>query len=223
VRVSLDLVDARIPDTYEVGTADSPTGEVLWVRERLIRGQNLRGVLAHGPLSGDQVIRAAMDLLDVLAAAEQLSIVHRDVKPDNVIAAEDGSFWLIDFGLARHLDLASITATGLPFGVGTPGYAPPEQFRNRKPEIDGRADLFGLGVTLYESIEGANPFRANARDNLEILRRTETTALPSITRAIVRGGGFADLIQAMTRTRPSHRPESVAYAREWLESILDER
>ncbi len=222
VRVSLDLAGAKIPQTFDTGTAPSPTGEVLWIREQLVSGVNLRERLQDGPLDDEEVISACRDLLEVLAAAEEINVVHRDVKPENIIVADDSTFWLIDFGLGRHLDLTSITATGLLYGVGTPGYAPPEQFRNRKHDIDGRADLFGLGVTLFEAIEGANPLRAGARDRLEILRRTETTSLPRISRDIQGADGIADLLHTMTRARLSHRPESVGYALDWLREILNE-
>jgi serine/threonine-protein kinase len=83
-----------------------------------------------------------------VVAAEAVSIVHRDVKPANIIVDPQGEFWLIDFGVARHLDLDSLTATAAPGGCGTIGYAPAEQCRNDKPDIDARADLFALGVTL---------------------------------------------------------------------------
>jgi len=68
-------------------------------------------------------------------------------------------FWLLDFGIARHLDLSSLTATSLPYGKMTLGYAPPEQCRNFKREIDSRADLFALGVTMQRNVQQAEmPF-----------------------------------------------------------------
>jgi serine/threonine-protein kinase len=220
LRASLELACARVPTTYGSGTLASPAGDVIWLCEERIEGTNLREILQRDVLADDQVIRLSQDLLAILTAAETREIVHRDVKPENIILAGDGEFWLIDFGLARHLGLTSLTATALPFGVGTPGYAPPEQFRNVKHEIDGRADLFGLGMTIYEACEGVNPLRQGARDIQEVLRRTENVPVARLRRSIAQSHDFTDLVQSLTRAKRIHRPESVAYARAWLEDIL---
>lgn len=215
VRSSLELAGARIPKTLELGTMASPMGAVLWLLEQHIPGENLRQVLGKRTLTAAETYQLAHDALHILAAAEKADIVHRDVKPDNIIMDTDGQFWLIDFGLARHLNLTSLTLTAAPFGVGTPGYAPPEQFRNRKDKIDGRADLFGLGITLYEIWEGNNPLRDGTRDFREALVRTETQSVPRIT-SIAEYPGLDDLIFSMTRSRRTHRPETVSYALEWF-------
>jgi eukaryotic-like serine/threonine-protein kinase len=90
----------------------------------------------------------------------------------------------IDFDIARHLRLESLTATAAAFGQFTWGYAPPEQCRNIKAQIDARSDLFALGVTLYECATGSNPFRKGARDPLEILSRIEGMPLPPLSLSI---------------------------------------
>ncbi|MEO0376987.1 MAG: serine/threonine-protein kinase, partial [Cyanobacteria bacterium P01_A01_bin.17] len=167
-------------------------------------------------------LRIGLHLLEALRSAEQKSIVHRDVKPDNIIIDTDGNAWLIDFGLARHLNLESLTATSDYFGACTPGYAPPEQFRNQKKDIDARADLFALGVTLYECIEGKNPFQDQARDVNEVIRRVEKTSLPALSKAKVGDSGFSDLVQSMTRRWPNHRLKTINEALIWIKEITDE-
>lgn len=211
----------RVPEVLATGVVDSPLGDIFWLRERRIPGSSLRSVLANGPLLPRSVIRLAVDVLQALAAAERVRIVHRDVKPENIIAAVDGTFWLIDFGLARHLDLASITATALAFGKGTPGYMPPEQWRNQKRTIGAPTDLFGLGVTLYECAHGTNPLRAGARDELEMLRRTERVPLPPISVQVDGAGQFRELVLGMTRTEPEHRIPTAAEALEWAQEIAE--
>lgn len=215
------VASPRIPIILDAGTTQSPLGELAWVREQRIIGTDLRGVLERGVLSPTELMRLGLHMLEALCAAESVRIVHRDVKPDNIKVDTSGSYWLLDFGLARHLDLVSLTATDNPFGVGTPGYAPPEQARNRKGEIDGRADLFALGVTLYESAEGLNPLHAEARDNLVVLDRTEHQSIPPIQRPIDAAGEFGDLVQAITRIRREHRPATVASALEWMREICE--
>jgi serine/threonine protein kinase len=109
--------------------------------------------------SGAQsVLRLGLHVLEALERAETVQIVHRDVKPDNIMCDGEGNFWLLDFGIARHLELSSLTPTASPFGKMTLGYAPPEQCRNVKGDIDSRADLFALGVTLHECATGRNGF-----------------------------------------------------------------
>jgi len=96
------------------------------------------------------VLKLGLQVMEALERAERSQIVHRDVKPENIMQDSAGGFWLLDFGIARHLDLSSLTASGLPYRKMTLGYAPPEQCRNFKREIDSRADLFALGVTMHE-------------------------------------------------------------------------
>jgi len=153
----------RVPPILEVGIISTPVGDCSWFRERKIAGKTVRELLVLGPLSIPDLLRLGLHILEALLDAEQAKIVHRDVKPENIIRDSFGSFWLIDFGIARHLELDSITATVSAFGKFTVGYAPQEQFRNVKTEIDARCDLFALGVTLYECATGRNPF-ADAGD-----------------------------------------------------------
>ena len=142
--------------------------------------------------------------------------MHRDIKPVNIIVDTSGDAWLLDFGIARHLGMLSVTSTSAFMGPHTPGYAPPEQFTNSKREIDTRADLFALGVVLYECIEGSNPFIDGATGAAEVLTRVASTDLPRVT---VRPGvspAFADLVQSMTRRPLSQRPTSARDALDWL-------
>lgn len=214
---------SRIPKIHKTGKIKEAHREVLWILEELIPGIPLRQLITLG-ISDDQALYITEHVLEALAAAEAVRIVHRDVKPENIQVDVTGeSAWLLDFGIARHLDLSSLTATDDIFGPCTAGYAPPEQFKNFKREIDGRADLFSLGVTIYEAVEGANPYREGVRDAREMLHRTQTVTLPTLSRKIEPSGSFVDLITAMTQTRPDHRPRSVMEALAWVKDIQDKR
>jgi serine/threonine protein kinase len=210
---------ARVPEILESGALTTPLGDCLWIRERRVEGDTVRASLQRGAFDTTPLLRLGLHMLEALVAAEAVRIVHRDVKPENIILDPSGSFWLLDFGVARHLDLSSLTPTGLPFGKGTLGYCPPEQFRNIKPEIDGRADLFGLGITLYECATGSNPFRAGARDDLEVLKRVEKAPLPPLTLGFSSADEFRDLVDAMTQKRRDQRPASAVEAHEWMREI----
>ncbi|MBP9109877.1 MAG: serine/threonine protein kinase [Pyrinomonadaceae bacterium] len=215
-----EIQSSRVPKILHVGDKSSPTGRVMWVWESYIEGETLREMLIRRRMETHEILTLGMHILEALDAAEKVRIVHRDVKPENIMVGSDGSGWLLDFGLARHLDRNSLTVTG-PFTgvVGTPGYSPPEQFNNQKPDQDSRTDLFALGVTLYECIEGNNPYRAGARDPYEMLRRIETDDLPRISRKLDAQDSLGDLILSMTRRQRNHRPRTVQEALGWIRDV----
>ena len=160
-------------------------------------------------------------MLDVLAHAERIRIVHRDIKPDNIVMDSNGDFWLLDFGIARHLDMSALTPDMSVFGKFTPGYAPAEQFRNLKDDIDGRADQFALGVTVYEMSTGTNPFIDGAADWLERCKRAEVEPLPRLSLPIKDPEGFANLVDTMTKKRRDQRCPTVAEALLWAQEQQD--
>jgi serine/threonine protein kinase len=206
----------RVPRILAEGRVVSPVGECIWVREQRIYGTTVRAMLARGPLQVPELFRLTLHVLEALVKAEEVHIVHRDIKPDNIMY--DGSdFWLLDFGIARHLTLESLTATVAHFGPRTWGYAPPEQCRNVKQEIDSRTDLFALGVTIYECATQQNPFRSSARDVLEVLNRIETLQVPPLQLQLMAGSTFCDLIDTMMQKRKDLRPNSAREAFAWMQ------
>jgi eukaryotic-like serine/threonine-protein kinase len=212
---------ARVPIILDQGKVATPLGDCFWFKEQRIHGRTVREALAAGPFDTPALLRLALHVSETLVGAEAASIVHRDVKPENLILDPSGECWLIDFGLARHLGLESLTATVNIFGHVTWGYAPLEQCRNIKQEIDSRADLFALGVTLYECATGTNPFRAGARSPLEVLQRVDKGYLPPLHLSFPSASDFADLIAALTQRQRVHRPRSAREAHEWIKDICD--
>ena len=119
-------------------------------------GETLADRLTAGPVDPDRVRRLAHDVLGALSAAHAAGIVHRDVKPGNILLTPDGSAKIADFGIATSLDADPTSASHL---IGTPAYLAPER-------LDGapaspRSDLYSLGVVLYEALAGAKPFRGD--------------------------------------------------------------
>lgn len=209
----------RMPRIFEHGQITGNTGTIVWFREQRIAGQVLSARIQAGTLSPHELLRLALHVSETLVAAEAVSIVHRDVKPANIIVDVRGEFWLIDFGFARHLDLESLTATGAPGGFGTIGYAPAEQCRNDKPDIDARADLFALGVTIYEAATGRNPHVAGARDRFEVIRRVSTKHLPRLGSPL--SDAFADLVATLAQPNLVHRCRTALEAHEWIKDLCD--
>lgn len=222
IRAVQSLASDHVPEILEYGTANSPVGDLIWVTEEYVDGESLRARLQGGALDVSDVVRIGRDILGVLVQAEQAHIVHRDIKPENIqLASEDGAY-LLDFGIARHLDLPSVTATSAMLGPNTPGYAPPEQFKNLKHDIDSRADEFALGVTLYEALTGTNPFWIGTSDPEEVVRRVEYSPLPPVPAAIHVPEQLRQLITAMTRVRANHRPDTLSDCLEWLNDSAED-
>jgi len=209
----------RMPRIFEHGQLTGNTGTIIWFREQRVPGKPLSARIQAGALSHHELLRLALHVSETLVAAEAVRIVHRDVKPANIIVDPKGEFWLIDFGVARHLGLESLTATSAPGGCGTVGYAPAEQCRNDKPDIDARADLFALGVTLYEAATGSNPYIDGARDRFEVMRRASTQQLPRLDGALP--CDFADLVATLAQPNLVHRCQNAHEAYEWIEELCD--
>jgi serine/threonine protein kinase len=209
----------RVPRILDNGTITTTLGNSIWIREQRVSGTPLSERLQSGPIDPTRLLKLGLHMLEALVSAEQVHIVHRDVKPDNIMCDTNDNFWLLDFGVARHLRLQSLTATSSPFGKFTPGYAPPEQFRNIKHDIDARADLFALGVTLYQSATGKNPFQEGARDFIEVLRRVEKMNPPPLALTFGSANEFRDLVSTMMQKRLDHRLKTANDALNWMRDI----
>lgn len=140
----------------------------------LVPGESLASLLANGPLAVDRVVQLARELADALAAAHRGGVVHRDLKPQNVMVPPVGPAKLIDFGLAGMASQPSDADTA----TGTFVYAAPEQTGMLKRPVDHRSDLYSLGVVLYECLTGRPPFQANNVG--ELLRMHAVQAVPDV-------------------------------------------
>ena len=158
-KVVLGLAHPHIVAPLAAGH-DETLGEYLVMP--LLSGRDLDGVLeVHGALAPESAVRVALQAARGLSAAHRVGVVHRDVKPGNLLLDRDGPEVIVrvcDFGIAKRLagdGADSLTATGTQFG--TPDYAAPEQLRNAE-DVDERADIWGLGATLYQMLCGVAPF-----------------------------------------------------------------
>ncbi|MEW6337106.1 MAG: protein kinase [Acidobacteriota bacterium] len=138
------------------------------------QGETLRQRIAKGPLPVEDAVVIAVQIAEGLAAAHRRGVIHRDVKPANVILADGEAVKLVDFGLALLADRSRISRHGLM--VGTIGYMAPEQARGEP--VDHRADLWSLGVVLYEMLAGTLPF--SGPSDTPVLRAIETARVPPV-------------------------------------------
>lgn len=155
-RAASALDHPNIAAVYEIGHEDS----LHFIAVEFIRGETLRQRIGGGRLAIREALEIAIQIASALAKAHQAGIVHRDIKPANIMLHDDGYVKLLDFGIAL---LAAEQESGGSRGgtpIGTAGYLSPEQARGEA--LDGRSDLFSLGVVLYEMIAGQKPFGVGA-------------------------------------------------------------
>lgn len=156
---------ARLDSPHIVPVYDSgQIGGVNYIAMKLLDGRDLRSVLRDERATGqtglaiDRAVSIASQAAGALAYAHQHRVVHRDVKPANIYVDDNDRVTLVDFGIARALDMASSTLTGTV--MGTPVYMSPEQARG--DPADARSDIYSLGVVAYEMIAGRPPFQGEA-------------------------------------------------------------
>jgi hypothetical protein len=156
VAIARQAASPRLVRVYDIDAS----GESVFLTMEDVPGGSLKERLEEGPLPVEEALRVAGEILEGLAVLHGLGIVHRDVKPGNVLLAADGSVRLADFGLARRFEVAETRATSMDAVVGTIDYLSPEQALGR--ELDGRSDLYSFGVTLFEMLTGGVPFRRDS-------------------------------------------------------------
>ncbi|MHA6792471.1 protein kinase domain-containing protein [Pseudonocardia bannensis] len=168
----------------------------------LVEGRTLSERIAEGPLPPDVVRELGARLADALAHVHADGIVHRDVKPGNVLLGHDGRPRLADFGIARALDETAVTETGLV--VGTAAYLAPEQVRG--VVVGPAADVYALGLVLLEALKGRREYQGSAVESaLARLHRA-----PEVPDGIP--AELAAVLRAMTATEPARRPSAAAVA-----------
>ncbi|MFE1264160.1 protein kinase [Streptomyces albogriseolus] len=186
------IADRTVVTVYDVATEDGRP----WIVMELVRGLSLAEVLdAEGPLSPPRAARIGAEVLAALRAAHAAGVLHRDVKPANVLIANDGRVVLTDFGIATVEGSSALTMTGEV--VGSPEFLAPERALGRTPGPE--SDLWSLGVLLYAAVEGHSPFRQDTP--LSTLRAIVDEELPPPRRA----GPLAPVVEGLLRKDPAER------------------
>ena len=141
---------------YDTGEAETPSGPLPYIVMEYVEGVTLRDIVhTDGPMEQQRAIEVIADACQALNFSHQHGIIHRDVKPANIMISEAGAVKVMDFGIARALaDASSVTQTAAV--IGTAQYLSPEQARGEK--VDARSDVYSLGCVLYEMLTGEPPF-----------------------------------------------------------------
>lgn len=187
---------------------------------RLMKGGSLKDRIADGPISLEEAARIVSRVAGALDKAHSKGIVHRDLKPGNVMFDEDGAAYLGDFGIVKLAESSeSYTRTGNT--LGTPAYMSPEQ-ADGKPDIDGRSDIYSLGIILYEMLAGTQPYTHESMPRLMIMHLT--APIPNIleARPDLPAGVQAVIEKAMAKDR-DERYETAEAMVAAVQAVLDEK
>jgi eukaryotic-like serine/threonine-protein kinase len=215
------LTHHGIAAVYDVVELD---GQMVMVFE-FVEGETLQARLRRGPLALAEAIDLGAQIAEALDAAHRHGIIHRDLKPANVIITPEGHPKILDFGVARHTPSDAVTSTGREMTatrdiVGTPGYAAPEQWLSGR--VDERADLYALGVMLFEMIAGARPFAGH--DPLALATAMLSKDAPRLTDvAPDTPGAVVALVAQLLARSPGQRPISARLVHDALRSAQTTR
>ncbi len=197
---------------FDLGTADGRK----FITMDFIEGRDLKSILnQRGKLPAAEAVPIMEQICRGLEAAHVEGVVHRDLKPQNIMLDEAGRVWLMDFGLARSMELSGLTRTGVL--MGTPDYMSPEQARAEK--VDARSDLFSLGIIFFEMLTGRLPFQADTL-MAKLLQRVQQRAVavteidPSIP------AGVSAVVSKCLEPDVTKRYQTI---REILEDLLGDR
>ncbi|MFF8939695.1 serine/threonine-protein kinase [Streptomyces paradoxus] len=186
------VANHNVVTVYDVATDDGRP----WIVMELVRGLSLAEVLdAEGPMPPQRAAHIGAEVLAALRAAHEAGVLHRDVKPANVLISNDGRIVLTDFGIAMVEGSSALTMTGEV--IGSPEFLAPERALGRTPGPE--SDLWSLGVLLYAAVEGHSPFRHDTP--LSTLRAIVDEELPPPHRA----GPLAPVIEGLLRKDPEQR------------------
>ncbi len=181
---------------YEYGE----DGDQVFIAMELLRGRELKEFVQDGEFfEPADAIRIVQQLLDALGYAHANGVVHRDIKPANILVQPDNNIKVTDFGIAR-LESSSLTQAGTM--LGTPSYMSPEQFMGQR--VDGRSDLFSVGVMLYELLTGEKPFAGNSFATIMHKVLKEPITPPSELNLLVTRELDAVILKALSK-RPDDR------------------
>lgn len=226
VKREVDIVTKNkfnnVPQIIKIDDYNIEDNKGIYIFEEYIKGSTLREILKNEKLKIEDAMFLAESILNIIIEMEKNGVVHRDIKPENIIKSVNNQWYLIDFGIARALNLNSLTMTEMKIGPHTPGYGAPELFQYSKKDIDSRADIFSLGVVLFESATGQHPFIKGDEIDVNEVWYDTVTIEPEIV--VIDGDidmQFMGLIQTFMQKHISRRPKTAIKALEWYINVKE--
>ena len=213
-RMAARLSHPNIATIYAIDEVDNR----MYIAMELVEGESLKALIAARTLSKPDAVRIIKRCADALAEAHTHGIIHRDVKPENIVVTRRG-VKMLDFGIAKLIDAPAEDAGKLTSDgtvIGTPDYMSPQQALGKT--IDHRSDIFSLGVVLYEALSGKHPFaRASVTETLVNIVTREApdlaTTLPDAPPALI------EIVQKAMRKKPDERFETAKHMASALNKI----
>ncbi|MGY2127821.1 Stk1 family PASTA domain-containing Ser/Thr kinase [Blastococcus sp. SYSU DS0617] len=210
-QASASLNHPAIVAVYDTGEDRTALGATPYIVMEYVEGETLRDVLRReGALSPERAMTLAADISGALDFSHRNGIVHRDVKPGNVMITPQGTVKVMDFGIARAVSDSAATMTSTAAVIGTAQYLSPEQARGES--VDARSDVYSLGCLLYELATGAPPFTGDSPVSVAYQHVREDPRLPSSINPAVPPELDAILLKAMSKN-PANRYQSAAEMR----------
>lgn len=207
-RIAARLVHPSVVSVYDMGVDQ----HCRFIVMEYLDGRSLAAIVhAEAPLGPVRAVRIASAVADGLAAAHAAGVIHRDVKPANVMVSTEGSIKILDFGLARLLEQSALTESAM--ALGTAPYMAPEQALGER--VDERSDVYSLGCLLYAMLTGRPPFTADSAPAIIHQQIHREPAPPSATNRRV-SRSLDALVEQMLAKAPDARPQSAADVRELL-------
>jgi serine/threonine protein kinase/tetratricopeptide (TPR) repeat protein len=193
---------------FDLGQAQG----IKFITMEYVEGKDLRGLIHEKEkLSTEEAVPIVLQITAALDAAHTAGVVHRDLKPQNVMVDKDGRVYVMDFGIARSLEAPGMTQTGAL--MGTPEYMSPEQAKGEK--VDARSDLFALGIIFYEMLTGISPFKADTAMAM-MFKRTQERATPLTQMNVGVPTVISDIVSRCLEIKPAERYQT---AREVLNDL----
>ena len=187
---------------YDLGEASG----VKFITMEFIEGSDLRSLLLkHGKFSPEEAVEIVRQICLALEAAHGVGVIHRDLKPQNVMQDKQGRILVMDFGLARSLESDGMTQTGAL--VGTMEYMSPEQAMGK--QLDQRSDIFALGLIFYELLTGKMPYKADTA-LASLLKRSQERAIPASEIDAAVPKGLSDIVSKCLERDVEHRYANVS-------------
>lgn len=204
------VFDAGDPMSNGDGSAaaGSPGTEPYIVME-LVRGRQLKEVISEGPVPVEDAIRYVDGILEALDYSHRAGVVHRDIKPGNVMLTDKGQVKVMDFGIARAVSDSSSTVAETTQIIGTAAYFSPEQAKGEP--VDARADLYSTGVVLYELLTGRQPFRGESPVAVAYQHVSETPLAPSEVNEDSPGALDPIVLRALAKDPYQRYPDAASF------------
>ena len=207
-QAAASLNHPAIVAVYDTGEDRTATGATPYIVMEYVEGDTLRDVLRReGPLSPERAMALSADICGALDFSHRNGIVHRDVKPGNVMITPQGTVKVMDFGIARAVSDSAATMTSTAAVIGTAQYLSPEQARGEG--VDARSDVYSMGCMLYELVTGAPPFTGDSPVSVAYQHVREDPRLPSSINPGIPAELDAILLKAMSKN-PANRYQSAA-------------